>query len=902
MENHAKFPHCILLTRVGQFYESYFDQAVEVAELLNIKLASRLSGGGGQRAHMCGFPVHHLHKHLKVLVQHHHRFVALCEEFVRPPSTSVTPSTSAGAKLTFERRVTRVITPGTLIDEPFLNQYENNYLLAIGEVSASGGEDTNAVGLAWIDVSTGEFFTKDTTLDSLRDDLVRIAPREVVLSTSLQSNPSHPLRQAVLEEESFTSFIMPSKRSASSHEAQAIPEGGLTNTSKFSLSQQETAAVDLLTTFLHANLMESMPRLSSPSKEASEGRMRIDAHTIKALEIREGMREGGTSGSLLSVIKRTVTNSGTRLLARWLCSPSTSLAEVNARQSLVALFHLRPHLRDDLVDYLRKIDDATRIVQKFLLGRGDATDLSAISSTISTWTTIHNRMQLEKTYEEKERGIVKQEDWDSLDRLMSRMTDLKELADRIDVALKGSSAVRRDQTAIGESEDEAGTEPEGQLEPNMPEELMILLFPSYSNEIRSLHNKFQDLLTQREELERRFQQVYDASSLTLRSSSFYGLHVHIARSKRDAAPLKASQSFVLISESNSTSVFFNRAWSQLGTELMETSNSILAHEKAAFEALRNEVNVQEGALRRNAQIIDELDVTLGFANLAASMNFVRPTLTEDCTFHVVDGRHPTVELGLINAGRVFTPNTVSFSPESRLHIITGPNMAGKSTLLRQTALIAILAQTGSFVPAEHAVIGMVDALFSRVGAKDDLFRDKSTFMVEMLETAEILRRATPNSLVIMDEVGRGTTVKDGLAIAFATVHHLYAQNQCRALFATHFHEITDMLGYSGDQKGEGAFQNVGFYCTDVDEVEDGSFAYSHRLRPGVNRDSHGLKVAQLAGMPPAAIGVAKDALSWLRVRDAVTASSIADLKHLGQSLAKQSSASASTSPKSHTSS
>lgn len=240
------------------------------------------------------------------------------------------------------------------------------------------------------------------------------------------------------------------------------------------------------------------------------------------------------------------------------------------------------------------------------------------------------------------------------------------------------------------------------------------------------------------------------------------------------------------------------------------------------------------------------------------MNFVRPTLTEEyasvavsslcpilildisCTFHVVDGRHPTVELGLINAGRVFTPNTVSFSPESRLHIITGPNMAGKSTLLRQTALIAILAQTGSFVPAEHAVIGMVDALFSRVGAKDDLFRDKSTFMVEMLETAEILRRATPNSLVgfvpylakqlgdrvqccvtqvIMDEVGRGTTVKDGLAIAFATVHHLYAQNQCRALFATHFHEITDMLGYSGDQKGEGAFQNVGFYCTDVDEVE-----------------------------------------------------------------------------------
>lgn len=322
--------------------QSYFDQAVEVAKLLNIKLASRLSGGGGQRAHMCGFPVHHLQKHLKVLVQHHHRFVALCEEFIRPSSpSSVASSSVAGAKPTFERRVVRVITPGTLIDEPFLNQYENNYLLAIGETESRvdrGGEGmempANALGLAWIDVSTGEFFTKDTTLDSLRDDLVRIAPREVVLSASLESDPSHPIRQAILEEDSFTSFTLPSKSRTSPHEIPAledvkpISESDPTGTSKFSLSPHETAAVDLLTTFLHANLMENMPRLSSPSREANEGRMQIDAHTVKALEIREGMREGGTSGSLLSVIKRTVTNSGTRLLARWLCMPLLALLSI----------------------------------------------------------------------------------------------------------------------------------------------------------------------------------------------------------------------------------------------------------------------------------------------------------------------------------------------------------------------------------------------------------------------------------------------------------------------------------------------------------------------------------------------------------------------------------------------
>ncbi len=263
-------------------------------------------------------------------------------------------------------------------------------------------------------------------------------------------------------------------------------------------------------------------------------------------------------------------------------------------------------------------------------------------------------------------------------------------------------------------------------------------------------------------------------------------------------------------------------------------------------------------MRQNAQVIDELDVALGFASLAADMHFTRPVIKNECvglwqdlsmllnlsfsrSFHVVNGRHPTVEVGLLSSGRSFTANTVSLSPDSQLHIITGPNMAGKSTLLRQTALIAILAQAGSFVPADYAEIGLVDRLFSRVGAKDDLFRDRSTFMVEMLETADILKKATPNSLVsrtpffysvestrtyassrlkvIMDEVGRGTSVRDGLAIAFAVVHHLYFKNNCRALFATHFHELTDMFGCTLDYRGAGMFRKIGFFCTDVEETE-----------------------------------------------------------------------------------
>ncbi|KAI0048387.1 hypothetical protein FA95DRAFT_1678333 [Auriscalpium vulgare] len=883
LENLAKFPHCILLTRVGQFYESYFDQAAEVARILNIKLTSR--SWDGQRILMCGFPIMHLQKYLKTLVQHNARFVALCEEFPRP--------VVAGSKPTFDRRVARVITPGTLIDEPFLNRHENNYLLSIGFATTAGDpySSSTSVGLAWIDVSTGEFFTKDSSSESLRDELVRIGPREIVLSKELENASTHPIRTAVREENTVTSYILPTGKSQAhvaesqtSNTDNVIPSAEEASL-KISFSASETAAIDLLTTYLHANLLEHMPRLSLPSREGIEQRMQIDSHTIKALEIREGMREGGVTGSLLSVVKRTVTSSGTRLLARWLCSPSTSLSEINARQSLVAFFHTRPHLRSDLVELLQGIDDATRIVQKFLLGRGDAGDLSSVSGTIATWDSIRKRVELEKLMEGREKGIIVEEEWTSMDALMSRMDSLETLAQTIGKALEGVN-VQGEDTEAFEAADSGSSSDAGLSsleEPRFQTEYCWTINPDFSPELVALHAQLNELLTQRDQLERHLQRAFDAPSLTLRSSPMQGLHVHVARSKRDAARLKTSGEFVVMSESKSTSSFFHRDWSKLGKEIIQTSYDITVTEKQAFELLRNEVNMNETLLRRNARIVDELDVTLGFANLASEMKFVRPTVTDDCSFHVVNGRHPTVELGLLSNGRVFTPNTVSFSSDSRLHIITGPNMAGKSTLLRQTALVALLAQAGSYVPADHATIGIVDRLFSRVGAKDDLFRDRSTFMVEMLETAEILHRATPNSLVIMDEVGRGTTVKDGLAIAFATVHHLYATNRSRVLFATHFHELTDMLGCSADHKGQGPFEQVGFFCTDVDETHDGHFAYSYRLKPGVNRDSHGLKVAQLAGMPAAALALAEGVLSRLRDGGGAAALDRAGLQALGHS-------------------
>ncbi|KAJ4486390.1 muts domain V-domain-containing protein [Lentinula aciculospora] len=873
-DNLSKFPHCLLLTRVGNFYESYFEQAIEISQILNIKLASRRWGGG--RVPMCGFPLQHIDKYLKIMIQQHKRFVAMCEEF---------PKYTSPGEREFERRVVRVITPGTLIDESFLNQYENNYLLAIS-VPSLGGDSTGdfALGLAWIDVSTGEFYSKRSSYESLRDDIARIGPQEIVLNKNLETQNSHPAMNAVTEESNVVSFVLPSHSADKSNQnppwtpSEAVSTSEASNTSvpvatkvtdeiisapstPFVYTPEETSAIDLLTTYLRANLLEHMPPLSLPYCEDVGGRMQIDSHTIRALEIRENMREGGVRGSLMSSVKRTITTSGTRLLARWLCSPSTSIQEINARQSLVAFLHSRPHFRADLLVLLAKAEDAGRIVQKFLLGKGDPSDLLALTSTVNIWSEIQWRVSHEREMESLEQRSLAAPEWASLDMLMNRMNNLQDLAQRISLAVEAPTSSHLDELQGPSFEvNEEDSDLNADTNPLRAEwrygrmKFGIKIRPEFSATLLELNNNLKHLWEQKVKMEERLQFKYDAPSLTLRSSPGQGMHVHLGKAKRDQRKMNADSDFVSISETGTTRCYFFQDWAQLGQRIFATSVALVTAEKEAFETLR-----------RNARVLDELDVTLAFAQLAADMNLVKPSIQEDVTYNVVNGRHPTVELGLLTSGRVFTPNTVALTPSSHLHVITGPNMAGKSTFLRQTALIAILAQSGSFVPADAATLGIVDKLFSRVGAKDDLFHDRSTFMVEMLETAEILRRATPRSLVIMDEVGRGTTVKDGTALAFATIHHLVSVNRCRTLFATHFHELSEMLGHTdGMTSGQGVFKNVAFYCTAVDEQENGSFSYSYRLRPGVNRDSHGLKVAQLAGMPQSAIEVAQNVLTALK--------------------------------------
>lgn len=861
MHNLTQFPHCILVTRIGQFYESYFDQAEEVAKLLSIKLTTRRWGGNGNRVAMCGFPLPHLDKHLKTLVQVHGRCVAMCEEFRRP-----------GQEKEFDRRVVRIVTPGTLFDESFLNPYDNNYLLSINVNSESLDLESAQLGLAWIDVSTGEVFSSTASYDTLQDDLARISPREIVLDESLQAQDTHPLQKALSQsaQRHFISYApqtplkdtQPTPLPAAPSDAVIT---GLDAATEFvsSFAGNEQSAISLLTSFLRQNLLEHMPVLSLPSRESTSSRMQIDAHTIRALEIKASGWSGSKRGTLLNTIRRNITAGGSRLLARWLTAPSTSAKEINARLSLVAFFIARPHLHADVLTLLVEAADVTRIVQRFLLGRGDVGDLRTVASTVDYWRAIHERIRLEKTIEfaEATGGV----EWASLEDLFSRLVDLSDLSARIGSALTSSSFDNEDVAVEGGAEEVSSSGlPQPALTLNTSE-IKWTICPEFSPHLAALHQQLKSLIDDRLRLETTMQTKFNAPSLTLRNSPGLGMHVHLAR-KKDQAGIVGSPNFVAVQESGATKSFVHQDWSRLGNRILETTSFITSAEREVFETLRAEVTSRFTHLRRNARVFDELDALMGFAKLAQEMNFTRPMVTEDTSYHIVNGRHPTVEQGLLESGRSFVPNTVTLDESSRVRLHTGPNMAGKSTLLRQTALIAILGQAGSYVPADIAQWGVVDRVFSRVGAHDDLFQDQSTFMVEMIETAEILRSATPRSLVIMDEVGRGTTVNEGLAIAFATLHHLVTVSKSRVLFATHFHELADMLGYDLQEKhrGSGLFSSVSFYCSDVDETEDHRITYSYRVQPGLNRESHGLKVAQIANMPTSAMDIASQALSLLK--------------------------------------
>jgi DNA mismatch repair ATPase MutS len=525
-------------------------------------------------------------------------------------------------------------------------------------------------------------------------------------------------------------------------------------------------------------------------------------------------------------------------------------------------------LHEKIVSYLKKCHDSQRLVQKFSLGRGDPEDLLDLANTVLATHELVAMLrgkeligQSESSEAESLALMIARIQLDGPSALASRIKDAIDedgilQRQRIDNDKAGAMvALAQEISASQGSTDYIAAAPKN-IRKKKPASLKEyyadssdgwVMNPSASASLGILHGDLAQLMVEKDALEKDLQRRLGVPTLTLRWTPGLGHICHVkGKDTRNLADLRS------VGSSKSTRSFHHPDWTHLGQNIDQAKLRIRTEEQHVFQKLREQVIFNLVKLRRNAIVLDELDIACSFAKLAKEQGLVRPILNTSSIHRVIGGRHPTVQSGLRTQGRSFITNDCFVGDKERLWLITGPNMAGKSTFLRQNALITIMAQAGSYVPAEYAEIGIVDQIFSRVGSADNLYRDQSTFMVEMLETAAILRHATSRSLVIMDEIGRGTTPEDGVAVAFACLYHLYHFNQCRTLFATHFHSLADL---SRDMSG------VGYYCTDVTEDKKGGFTYIHKLRKGVNRESHALKVAMLAGVPKKAIDVARQTLN-----------------------------------------
>ncbi|KAJ5777054.1 hypothetical protein N7520_000300 [Penicillium odoratum] len=886
--NMQQFKNCVILTRVGGFYELYFEQAEEFAPLLSLKLASKKTSAGP--VPMAGFPFFQLDRFLKILVQDLNKYVAISEEFAHEMEDK---ARSGG--LLFDRKVARIVTPGTLIDEKFIDPSENNFLLAIYldnsalEAQSNQHVDPDSsqhvlssvpqrVGLSWLDLSTGDFFTQLTTTQTLPSAIARIGAREILVDQNVQDLIGQELQQLVGHEHRLVTFFQFPETFAPMSEWGHMLESPVPEDMHAAFSPEEVAAGYSLLEYIRVQLQGSNLKLQPPRRRHLDESMSIDRNSLRGLEMLETARDGFGKGSLLHAVRRTSTKSGARLLRDRLTSPSTSLPVINERLDLVSVFIESEDLRDSVIQLLKRSYDSQRLVQKFAMGKGDPDDLICLSRAVEASKGVK---QVLSDYER----LAPESASDAKNSLTSMISRLylegpTALADKILAAIDEEGLLQKQRIEDSTAAEAASLAQEVTINEGTPSDLESLpkkvrarksdkttaepeagsietwiMRRDASKVLNALHTELEGLQDAKVALIKRLRDYVGSSALNLKWTPGLGHICHVKGAKISQASLEELGVTRTVSSTKSTRSFYLPAWTELGNKMDRVTVRIRQEEQAIFERLRREVILNLVKIRRNAAVMDELDVACSFAILAQEQQMVRPILNEGTTHKIVGGRHPTVKLGLEEKGRSFVSNDCFLGEEERVWLITGPNMAGKSTFLRQNALITILAQVGSYVPAAYAEIGIVDQIFSRIGAADDLFRDQSTFMVEMLEAASILKQATPRSFVIMDEVGRGTTPEDGTAVSFACLHHLHYHNQSRTLFATHFHSLADMTK---------KFEHLERYCTDVKETKSGSFSFVHRLRKGVNRESHALKVAQLAGLPRETIELATSVREELR--------------------------------------
>jgi DNA mismatch repair protein MutS len=802
----AKAGDCLLFYRMGDFFELFFDDARAASATLDIALTSR-GEHDGRPIPMCGVPVHAAEGYLARLIKAGHR-VAIAEQTESPEAAKA----RGGSKTLVARDIVRFVTAGTLTEDSLLDSWASNMLVALASVG-------DAIGVAAADISTGYFELLTVSPGALEAELARLAASEIVVADGFDS----ALFEAIIRPRSdFDSAA----GEVSLKQHFALP----TLEAIGSLTRAELAAAGGLIAYLAHVGQGKMPFLKLPVRRDVHEHLLIDQATRDSLEINSASK-GGRAGSLLAEIDRTITGAGARQLAADLAAPLMDKAKIEARLSLVQWFHDAPLLRDAVRAALRQLPDIARALGRVVAGRGSPRDVGQIRDGLDGARILRERL-----------GAVADQPA-LLEQLLPTLDGHGAMVDLFSRALVTSPP-----TDTGQG----GYISEG-----------------YDAALDALRSAGRDGRQAIAQLEACYRDATGVSALKIRHNNVLGYFVEVPAKNGDA--LMAPGTGFTHRQTMAGAVRFNSPeLHEEAIRITQAGGHALAAEAAHLEELIAQVMDRRDAIAASADTLARIDVAAALAERAAEGGWCRPTFADHSCLEIEGGRHPVVESALAKSGDRFIANDCKLSPEKRLWLVSGPNMGGKSTFLRQNALIVLLAQAGSYVPAGSARLGIVDRLFSRVGASDNLARGRSTFMVEMVETAAILAQATERSFVILDEVGRGTSTYDGLAIAWAVVEGIHEANRCRCLFATHYHELTRLAD---------SLDALSLHHVRAKEYK-GDLVLLHELADGPADRSYGIAVAKLAGLPPQVVARAKAVLDKLEKGRAETGGLAAGLGDL----------------------
>jgi DNA mismatch repair protein MutS len=799
LEIKEQHPECLLLFRLGDFYELFFQDAIKAAPALDIVLTRR-GKKDDQDIPMCGIPFHAADSYIARLIQKGFK-VALCEQLETPEDAK-----KRGAKSVVRRDVVRILTPGTLTEETLLESRQNNFLLSIvkkGEI----------FGIASVDISTGYFALECASINILDAVLMRLMPKEILISQTLAD-------VFVKELSPWKQLLSPqpdSRFDAQNAHKKLIETFHVSTMEGFgNFSEAEIIAGGSILDYIALTQKGKIPALTPPRQILSQEHLHIDASTRQSLELHQTLR-GEYKGSLLQTIDRTLTAAGGRLLSQRLSNPLTNLQAIQERLSSITWLMKNPPILDALRSVLKNTPDLERVLARLALGRGGPRDLGNVRDSLKSWEKIKDTLSLLIQSTEQEFA-----------KIFANTPPYQAIIQTLENALGETLPIlTRDGNFIATG------------------------FHPPLDELRHLRDEGKKCVVA---LQSKYCEETHTPSLKIKHNHVLGYYIEITLSHANKMPAYFIHRQTLANNVRYTTVELGELESKLST----AADQALALELGLFQTLLENVLQHAKTLSQTARSLAILDVSASLAILAQEQGYCIPTVDNSRSFLIEKGFHPTVAQSLKTQLMVFTPNDCVLNDKNTFWLITGPNMAGKSTFLRQNALIIILAQMGSYVPAKKAHIGVVDKIFSRVGAADDLARGQSTFMVEMVETAVILNQASPQSFVILDEIGRGTSTYDGLSIAWATAEHLHTTNKSRTLFSTHYHELGSL---------KQTLSLLSCHTMKVREWQD-KIIFLHEVVPGLADRSYGIHVAELAGVPSTVLNRAKTILSFLEEKKA----------------------------------